>query len=309
MVVVDVQRAEPDRADLQAGIRRSRAPPRGPRAGVNAGHRETPGAARSGSDTGRPVAQTSTHGPSPRVNCSSSTVPLPGSEAHRTPRCPAPVMSMMPTPVTSRPSTQSRHRPCEPGRSTTLAPSVAATRPPNGRNGTLRSWSRTGRRCGSRRALSPTRVIVSRPGSRAVHLRFFHGSLRRRRLRSRSRPRRAFPVSAHQLLPKCAISERSPTFAPVGVRPMQTSSNGNDARAGGRAAARTPRVERAGVVPARVRAVGPGPRLRQSRGVVGPGGPGRVGRAQRAVREPPHRGQPAVLLPHAERLRARRRVG
>ena len=55
--------------------------------------------------------------------------------------------------------------------------------------------------------------------------------------------------------------------------------------------------DRDGVVPARVRAVGPRPGLRLPGGVVGPGRYGRLARPQRAPRQPAHRGQPPVLLP------------
>ncbi len=87
------------------------------------------------------------------------------------------------------------------------------------------------------------------------------------------------------------------------------STVGVRARARRRTAARAPRVDRGRVVPARVRPVGPRPRLRVPRGVVGSGGHDGLRRPQRALRQPPHRGQPPVLLPHAERLRPGRGVG
>ena len=97
-----------------------------------------------------------------------------------------------------------------------------------------------------------------------------------------------------------ACSPGPPTYWSVGWRRARPPGLHRRARARRRPAARAPPRRRQGVVPPRARAVEPGPGLRPR---ARPGTPttsvplDRRG-PQRPVRQPPHRGQPPVLLPH-----------
>ena len=70
-------------------------------AGVKIGQRAPP-ARRSSARTGRRDANASMHGPSPRVNCSSSSASPVGSDTAATPDGPASVISRTQQPLTTR---------------------------------------------------------------------------------------------------------------------------------------------------------------------------------------------------------------
>ncbi len=76
-------------------------------AGPNSGQRSDSASARSGTSTGRPVVEASTHGSAPNVNCSSSNCWAPPSLAATVPAGPSSVINASPTPLTGTARRQS----------------------------------------------------------------------------------------------------------------------------------------------------------------------------------------------------------